>query len=94
MIKKGVYRVPNGKTIRVCLEYEDEKIKTIVFTGDFFIEPDYITDELGKHLSGVKISKDEITNRVLNFFKSKKNVWIYGAKPIDFANAIIKTVNL
>lgn len=94
MIKKGVYRVPNGKTIRVCIEYESGEIKTIVFTGDFFMHPDHLINELGEYLTNVKISKEEIIDKVLRFFEGKKNVWIYGAKPIDFANAVIKTLNL
>jgi len=90
-IKKGVYRVPNGKTIRVCVEYQDDKLKTVVFTGDFFIEPGEAVDELGEYLSGVKTSSDEITRKVEEFFR-KKDIWLYGAKPIDFAKALIKTL--
>ncbi len=93
-IIKLTYRVPGGKTIRVCIEWEDGLLKNVVFTGDFFMQPDYLIDELGESLSGVRISRDEIIKAISEFFKKHQDIWIYGAKPEDFAKAVLKALKI
>lgn len=40
MLKKSVYKIPGGKMVRIGLDYEENIIKDIKITGDFFIYPE------------------------------------------------------
>ena len=40
MIKKSVYKIPEGKLVKIGLETVDDKIKKIKITGDFFLYPE------------------------------------------------------
>ena len=70
MKAKYTLKVPNGKLLKVFLEYEGEKINKIKITGDFFIHPEETIDELEKELAGIEFQS--IEKRIDNFFKTKK----------------------
>ena len=38
--KTFIYKIPNGKMLRVIAELDGEKINKIKITGDFFIHPE------------------------------------------------------
>ena len=50
MIKKSVYKIPEGKLVKIELETTDNKIKKIKITGDFFLYPEEIISKLEKSL--------------------------------------------
>ena len=45
-ILKGELKVKNGKLIKCTLEIKDGRIKSIKFTGDFFMHPEEKIEEL------------------------------------------------
>jgi len=87
MIVEAAYKVPGGKMVRACVEVEGGVIKRVAFTGDFFMEPGEIIDELGEALTGVKACDEEVRKAVTEFFAGRE-VLLWGVSPEDFAKAV------
>ncbi len=54
--KTAIKRVKNGKTLRIDIDIEDNTIKDIVISGDFFAYPEESIDKLEQCLKGREIS--------------------------------------
>jgi len=67
---KYVLKVPNGKLLKVFLEYEGDRINKIKITGDFFIHPEETIDELERELTGIEFRSME--KKIDDFFEVKK----------------------
>ena len=62
----GEYKTPGGKLIAVDFDVEDDRLRDVVVSGDFFLYPEEaLTDVIGalEELS-VELSEGEIANRV------------------------------
>jgi len=68
MNSKSVYKIPDGKLLRISLDYNDKnkKILGLLITGDFFVYPEEAIEILEKKLVNTtlngKILKDKINN--------------------------------
>ena len=64
-ILKGnsIYKVPDGKLIKVSLELKEGKIAIIRITGDFFIHPEEWVASLEDSLAGCPVERLEIAVR-------------------------------
>ena len=67
---KSTLKVPNGKLLKIFLEYEGEKISKIKITGDFFIHPEETIEELEKEL--VDVNFNNLKEKIDNFFDKNK----------------------
>ncbi|MAG22177.1 MAG: hypothetical protein CL943_02635 [Candidatus Diapherotrites archaeon] len=56
---KSIYKVPDGKLLKVSLETDGDKIKSIMITGDFFMHPETGIELIESKLKGQNIG-DEI----------------------------------
>ena len=54
---KAAYKVPNGKLLRVSLDFEGGKIKAIKITGDFFMHPETGVELIESTLAGQEIDE-------------------------------------
>ena len=63
---KSVYKIPNGKLLKVFLDYDPEKnlIKEISITGDFFVYPEETVELIEKELRGIRIDKDVLLSKI------------------------------
>ncbi len=86
-ISKGEIKVKGGKLIRCEIKFEEDKIKEIKFTGDFFIHPEEAIEKLEENLKGKSI--EEAEEAIAKFFE---NVEVIGAKAGDFIEVIKKAV--
>lgn len=84
---EAVYKSPGG-LIRVTLEIEDEVIKDVLISGDFWLFPTSKLSDLEKELVGVKIRKEEL-NKVLNSFFERNQIQSPGTTVEDFVKTII-----
>lgn len=75
MEKKAIYKIPGGKMIRVLLEYEDNTIKNIKITGDFFLYPEEGINLLEKGLKN--ISLDGVPAKIEDIIKNN-NLTLFG----------------
>lgn len=69
-MKKSIYKVPNGKMVRISLEEEDGIIKKIKITGDFFLYPEEGIDSIEKGLENVLL--DKIEEKIAEIVEKKK----------------------
>ncbi|MEM2526763.1 MAG: lipoate protein ligase C-terminal domain-containing protein [Candidatus Bathyarchaeia archaeon] len=89
LVLKAEYKVEGGKLIKVQLEREDNKIKAIKITGDFFMHPEELIDELEKSLIECSIEESAITEIIKRFIE-EKGVILLGVAPEDFAKCIVR----
>ena len=56
---KSVYKVPNGKLLKIFLDYDENKneITKVNITGDFFAYPEEAIDILEEKLRNIKLEK-------------------------------------
>ena len=48
----SVFKIPEGKLVKVFLEFENEKIVGVKIFGDFFLYPETGIEEIEKALKG------------------------------------------
>lgn len=67
-MKRSIYKVPNGKLLKIFLEDLEGKIQGIKITGDFFTYPEEHVELLEKELVGTSLQSTALTFRVHEFF--------------------------
>ena len=62
----GEYKTPGGKLVVVDFEVEDERLREVMVSGDFFLYPEEALADLTKALEGlsVELTESEIAERV------------------------------
>lgn len=85
-VSESAYKAAGG-LIRVTLRVEENRIKEIMFSGDFFIYPQDKLSVLEKNLTGVLTKKEEI-NKVIQSFYAEEKIETPGVTPDDFLSAI------
>lgn len=86
---KAEYKVEGGKLIKVQLNKDDGRICAIKITGDFFMHPEEIIDDLEKSLIGCSLNETIIIETIRSFIE-ERGVTLLGVAPEDFARCIIK----
>lgn len=89
-IFKGSLKVKGGKYIKCTLIIENRIIKSITFTGDFFMHPEEKIKDLEEILVGNKV--DIVTLEIIlkKFFET---VYVIGATEKDFLDIITIAIN-
>jgi hypothetical protein len=82
---KAEYKIPGGKLLLCEIDTEDEVIKTIKISGDFFMHPEDAINELEETLLGTPIQSYQ--NEIINFFQERK-ITLYGVSQQDFITVI------
>lgn len=90
MKKKAIYKVPGGKMIRVALECQDNIIKDIKFTGDFFLYPEKGIDFLERDLKNVGLN--DLSKTVEKIIKDNKLV-LFGLTSDSIVEVIMLALN-
>ena len=62
---KSMYKVPEGKLIKITLDYGD-KINSVTINGDFFLHPEDGIEKIEQSLSGVSLETDAIVSTSIN----------------------------
>jgi len=72
MMSKSEYKIPDGKLVKINLEYDklSKKIINIKITGDFFAYPEDSIDVIEKELIGVSLRKKDICKKIDDIIKS------------------------
>lgn len=53
---KGIHKVTNGKLIRCKIMVDDDVIKNITITGDFFVYPENLIEKIEASLKNISIN--------------------------------------
>ncbi len=88
---QSVYKVPNGKLVKVSLEAGQGKVKKVKVSGDFFIHPEEAIDALEENLKGVELREDVLEKKILAIVE-ENSIQLFGFKSKDLAKAIMMAV--
>ena len=83
----AVYKVPDGKMIRIEMDYTD-KIEHINISGDFFLHPEDGIDKIEKALVGVELKEELIFDTVVKIIDEEK-LEFFGADASSLTRAIL-----
>lgn len=87
---EGRHKASKG-LIRVSVDVEDDVIKRIVISGDFFMHPEDKLWDLERSLIGVKVDRSSVLTNIRRFYQ-ENGVLTPGVEPEDFTEAIMKAV--
>jgi len=85
---KAEYKVSGGKMIKIQLTEKDNRIQKIKITGDFFLHPEELIDELEDALTQCLLNESSLTERIRTFME-KREATLLGASPEDFARCVM-----
>lgn len=85
---QSVYKIPDGKLVKIFLEFDQKKITGIKIFGDFFLHPEDAIDFLENGLVGKKFDEKELVESVQTIV-SKKNIELFGLTPLGLSTAIL-----
>jgi len=63
-----------GKIVKIKLAYKQESqlIHSIKITGDFFVHPEEVIEQLEKELCGIKLEKKDLKNKIQLVLKNSE----------------------
>jgi lipoate---protein ligase len=87
-LRSADYKAPGGKLVRVLLKEEQNQIRSVKITGDFFLVPEESLGKLEKMLEDVPLREPELRLLVDRFFKATGAQGL-GVSSNDFVKAIL-----
>jgi lipoate-protein ligase A len=88
---KKAYKVPDGKLVKISMDLDNEIIKSVKITGDFFIHPEDSLEDLEKDLLDLQLGTREIKTVIQEYF-NREDVEVYGITS-DALIYLISTMN-
>jgi len=85
---RAEYKVEGGKLIKVQLSRKGNLIEAIKITGDFFLHPEELIEDLELKLAGHPLDEKALI-RLMKTLVEKKKATLLGASPEDFAKCIM-----
>jgi len=79
MQAKSVYKVPDGKLLKISLIYDkkNKSIDNISIMGDFFAYPEEAIELLEEELKNIKLNQDILIKKIKSVIK-KNNIEFIG----------------
>lgn len=90
-MKKAIYKVPNGKLLKIFLEENDGAIVSIKITGDFFLYPEENIEKLEKALTRAQKTSDTLA-RVIDIFFTTTPTTLFGVDKESLVTTIMNAV--
>jgi len=87
-VGKATYKVEGGKLIKIQLRERGDKIQEIKITGDFFLHPEELIEELEKALVGKPLKEQDLAESIRSLMR-ERGATLLGASPEDFAKCIL-----
>jgi len=88
MIGKSIYKVPDGKLVKISLDSNNGKINSVKIMGDFFLYPEKGVELIEKSLSGNSTKKDSMVSAIDSCVK-ENNLDLFGINSEGIAKAIL-----
>ncbi len=88
---KSIYKVPNGKLLKIILDYnsENKSINNISITGDFFAYPEESIDIMEKKLKDTLLIKENLLEKINSVIK-KYNIEFIGLNAEGLVEGILR----
>ena len=87
-MRRAAYKVEGGKLIKVQLEEKDGKVEKVKITGDFFLHPEDLIEEIERGLVGKALEEQSLASSIEALIK-EKGATLLGASPRDIARCIL-----
>ncbi len=80
-----------GKIVKIKLAYKQESqfINSIRITGDFFVHPEEVIEQLEQGLCGVKLEKEDLKNKIQLVLKNSE---FFGFEIDSLVDVILGTI--
>ena len=90
MQAKSVYKVPNGKLLKIFLEYNEKNnsITSISITGDFFAYPEEAIEVIENNLRNILMNREILIEKISSIIK-EKNIEFIGLNAEGLTNGIL-----
>ena len=85
---KAEYKVEGGKLVKVQLQRIGKAIGKVKITGDFFLHPEELIEELERRLEGRLLDEEDLAEYIRALLERNEAVML-GASPEDFARCIM-----
>ncbi|MBS3778583.1 MAG: hypothetical protein KGY50_04770 [Candidatus Thermoplasmatota archaeon] len=91
MQTRSIYKVPDGKLIKIFLKYKKhpDLIESINIAGDFFAYPEESIQQLEQTLIGKPIKKTKLEQLITDFVDAH-NVQFIGISPQSLTEAVMR----
>jgi lipoate-protein ligase A len=86
--KKAIYKVPDGKLLKIFLEEADGRIGGVKITGDFFAHPEENIRGLELALASCEIEGEKLLERIRDFL-AKNKTELFGVDAESIALTIV-----
>ena len=93
MQSKSVYKVPNGKLLKIFLDYNEKSntINTINITGDFFAYPEESIGLIENELKDTPIEKKILLEKISRII-DENNIQFIGLDANGLTNGILMCI--
>ena len=93
MQSKSVYKVPNGKLLKIFLDFNTKNmlINSISITGDFFAYPEESIDIMEKKLKNTLLTKENLLEKINSLIK-KYNIELIGLDAENLVEGILRCI--
>ncbi|MFH1588573.1 MAG: lipoate protein ligase C-terminal domain-containing protein [Candidatus Diapherotrites archaeon] len=88
MIKKSVYKIPEGKLVKISLDFENNVINSVKITGDFFLHPENGLELIESSLKGIELEKEKIIESI-DVVVKQNSLELFGLTSEGIAEAIL-----
>jgi len=74
MQSKSVYKVPNGKLLKIILDYDEKNnsINSVKITGDFFAYPEETIEIMENELKNTVLERTQLLKKIQSSIKEHK----------------------
>ena len=71
MQSKSIYKVPNGKLLKISLDYDEKNnsINKINIMGDFFVYPEESIESMENELKNTILEKESLIKKINSIIK-------------------------
>ena len=90
MNSKSIYKIPNGKLLKISLDYNKNtnNINNIRITGDFFVHPEEAIELIEEELINVKLDKIKLFETIQSVI-DENNIELIGLDVEGLTNGIL-----
>jgi lipoate-protein ligase A len=90
MQSRSIYKVPNGKLLKIFLEFDERKnsIKNITITGDFFAYPEEAIETIEDKLKNTLLNREILLKKINSIIK-EKNIEFIGLNSEGLTEGIL-----
>jgi len=87
---KSIYKVPNGKLLKISLESDEKNnyIESINITGDFFAYPEETIEVMENELKNISLNRERLLEKINSIIK-KYNIEFIGLSAESLTEGIL-----